>query len=193
MAKARKSRLCDHPCCDYRKTDKRLHPDLVGGNIITHLENISKLNEDIYPHFTYDSPLYRAIEKHVLSPDCILIERPKDLYYYRGCGAMRFIRVFIWARPTSPDDKMLILPRDKFSIEFSLSFIDSEEIKQKTFQVLIPLDLEVKFTQAKFDSWVDKIARKRKAENQKADLQQLSSLMAKYPGFVSEKSNEVQV
>lgn len=153
---------------------------LLGDNIFDHLINLRNGKSDMRSYFHWKSPVWRAIQCYFNEtkerwvnligehPDKILVTHP-------GTGADVTIKnAYIdWHK------------NDIMVLEIFVSFCDDNCNNEtvEMFTLHVPKDLELNFTQEKFDSWATEVANKRNEDIEKKEKATLLRLLDKYPEF----------
>lgn len=132
---------------------------LLGDNIFDHLINLRNGKSDMRSYFHWKSPVWRAIQCYFNEtkerwvnligehPDKILVTHP-------GTGADVTVKnAYIdWHK------------NDIMVLEIFVSFYDDDYNSEtvETFTLYVPKDLELNFTQEKFDSWATRSGKQKK-------------------------------
>jgi hypothetical protein len=183
---------------DAAKTHQPLNP-LLADNIIEHTRIYQRAESAINEYFRSYSKLFRAIHKHIGNPnaECYIIDLPQHcrIMRYSECGAaVHFKDLTVWGTQWKWDEatkRNVPYEVDHFGLDITVEYHDEEEDRSVTRQytINVPIDLEVNFTQEKFDAWISELAQKRKTEREAADKEALESLLKKHPTW-REKLNQ---
>jgi hypothetical protein len=161
---------------------------LVGANIVEHMKHAQNAHDATLNHFRYKSKLVRAIQDHcVNATDCLLIDKgERQISCHRGTGYAVSIREALAPFAMPGECQMIWLT---FSVGFSPLPDDAEyngydggHDIEKRMDVNVPADLELHFTQEKFNLWLNTTIRElRHKERDANNLKDLQKLLLKYP------------
>lgn len=154
-------------------------------NISEHLRKIRNFNTDVRHYFYWDSPVMKAIKKHLLGDAVTLITFPQDYcnldMEVRTCSAGPSIRFRnAYAADVYPHLDSLLEP-DFFYLEITVNFVSENDEVDKDYIFKIPIDLEENFDQEKFDIWAKQEGEKFFQTKKRKDLPVLEKLMKLYP------------
>jgi hypothetical protein len=174
---------------------------LYGGNFVSHLKMQSSVQDNTFSYFRYGSKLYRAIEEHICyARDCVLIARPGKVVMHRGSSGVSFKHAHLYADNwvNDPKDKgqfprQIPKPATVYNLQIEVEYVpagvrdiygddDDRPVKRSKFYIQVPIDLELNFTKAGFDAWVEDLQKKRdKDAGRQKDLEKLRKLVGQYP------------
>lgn len=153
---------------------------LEGDGIVPHLIKTRAMRQEAQRHFHFHSKLWRAIQEHILSKDCVLFERTGTVATYSagpGIGLERFNIPFNLEREPQ---NMVFDIRVSYWADSESS--DNRETRDEHYSVYFPATLESKFTKRKFNLWLEEKRKARDETRQVADIKTLQRLIEKYPG-----------
>jgi hypothetical protein len=155
-----------------------MNTKLLADNIIEHMRLTQEAQEEIRHYFHWNSKLWRAIEKDIAinyidgkRVESRLIDSVgRDVANSSASSGVSFRSARVWY-----DDFV------NFALEFHVSFepID-DDTDSKSYTLVVPDDLELNFTQEKFDLWAASIAQKRNEKQDLKDRALLKELLKKY-------------
>lgn len=148
---------------------------LVNGNIFDHMTKMRDMEEARFRYFHYVSDLWKAIQKHITyAKDCVLIDRKDAVMIHRAAYGVTLERTNLFS------------DKNYFAMTIKVEFVPQEEMHREcpntyveTFYLQPPIDLELNFTEGKFNAWLKELKRKRDTENLKEEKAELKRLMAK--------------
>lgn len=117
--------------------------ELYGKNIIEHIKMVDAAQETMRAYFIEKSSIWRAIVDHIMNSDvCVIIDRKN-----KACDVR-----FNTARSVISSEASLVFD---FFVDY-----DSESDQHHIF---VPIDLELDFTNKKFDNWLGQMAKEQLA------------------------------
>jgi hypothetical protein len=159
---------------------------LLAEDIIAHTRIVQSAESAIKTYFHRHSKLMRAIHKHIGNPnaECFIIDRPPNpICRYSECGAaVHFKDLTVYGVQFDKDNKPY-MPED-FQLTIEVEYEDEDTYNDtctRSYWISVPIDLEVNFTQEKFNAWVNGLAQKRKDEREAKDKEAMQTLLKKYP------------
>lgn len=162
--------------------------ELLAPDIIAHTRIYQDAESAIKKYFHFDSKLMRAIHKHIgYAKDCVLIDRPADICHYSECGAaVHFKDITVWGTQWKYNDETKRnepYEIDYFGLDITVEYHDENEDRDVTRQytINVPIDLEINFTEEKFNVWINELAQKRNLEREEKDKEAIKALLKKYP------------
>ena len=155
---------------------------LSGDNIIEHLGHLRDTQQAVNWHFRTDSKLWKAIRNHIgeAKPGkCCIINKHWHCASHRGLGwAISLNHAFTY---TNPSEKSFVL---EFRVEFEVDDEDTpkypKEVRRK-YRLDVPKDLELNFTELKFQTWLLRQKRLLEAETKDEIQHRISEFIAQYP------------
>lgn len=152
--------------------------DLLGSNIIEHLEACKKANETTRHYYYSVSKLFRAIQKYIYdsSNNCSLIkwpEKAKKIIMQRGLGPAITIKEAYLAGPK----EVLVY---KLQIEFETGDDYNYCAFNQVFYIYPPKELEINFDQIKFNEWIKSLENTKQEEQKEIDLKEFDKIKKKY-------------
>jgi hypothetical protein len=145
-------------------------------------------------YFFWHSSLWDALKKHICNEkECkVIVWEPDSLILSkRGNGsAIRLFEAGVYPLQADTDDSTK--EPLKYWITFEIDWAKKRDIGgysinidefTKTYTLDIPTDLEVRFTQEKFNSWTQKVNNDRELKIREQEIMLLKKLRKKYPGI----------
>jgi hypothetical protein len=162
--------------------------ELLAPNIIDHVRIMQKAEAAMRWYFHARSKLMRAIHKHISNPNapCVIIDRPYSIATYRGTGAaIHFKDMTVYGTQFDGNSKPYEV--DFYQLKIEVEYDDEDEGYKgdKIYMIDVPIDLEINFTEEKFDAWVGELAKKRASEKEAKDREVLEALLKKYPKWAN--------
>ena len=146
---------------------------LNGVNIIDYLFTLQEMKSQVSKHFNFDSPLWKAIYSHIHkeseNPAFFDIPQNYRISLVQGIG---FQSVLAYAF----NSKTIL-------IQFEVGFLeeDSNDNLVRSYHIECPVDLELDFTEEKFDGWLKEVRAKKDLKRTEEELEVLETLVKKYP------------
>jgi hypothetical protein len=177
-----------------------------GKNLVTFLRSLSDGKQEVFKYFHYDSKFWGALKQHICKAPrfACVIKLPArcKIPSYRGTGpAISFRSVHIGGGDCSSGEWQ---ESNRYCLKFAITFVlkdddymENPPTQEKTYELLVPFDLEKNFTQSKFDTWVNGIldaayAGKLAAIDKKlSQLQQMRDVLEKNAKLRLEKSRKI--
>lgn len=165
-----------------------------GKNLATFLRSLSDGKQEVFKYFHYDSKFWKALKKHICEAPryaCIIqLLAHHSIPSYRGTGpAISFRAAHIGGGDCSSGTWQ---ESKRYYLEFAITFVHKEcdymenpPTQEKTYEILVPFDLEINFTQGKFDAWVNGIldaaqeSRLEAIDKKAAQLKQMRDVIEK--------------
>ena len=151
---------------------------LFNANPIEHMRRINELKSDIGTYFYSSSPVWRAIKEHIGDSNietCAVIQLEGRVAAQGGSDGLSFKDWFAYHKG------------DIFRMEFTVTYYDNYidyynwDSFDRSYNVLVPIDLELNFTKKKFKAWLAGIKKARDENTKAGDLKELARLQKKYP------------
>jgi hypothetical protein len=161
---------------------------LLADNIIDHIRKVQDAEMATRNYYNRNSKCWRAIVKHIADPnnECWIIDnRPENIHRCSGTGPVIHVDdTTVWGtqfRGSGPTFESYEV--DEYELRFSISYYDEDDDrdKSKSYSVRIPIDLEINFTQEKFDAWVEGLKKSKIAIKEDKERKELAKLLEKYP------------
>jgi len=166
----------------YQEFVAEILDELVNRNIVDHILKLNEMENARQRYFYLISPVWKAIRDHISrSKECGLIKRDERLIRsYRGLGASVQLKNVHLPKIDNP--------KNILDFEIEVEYIQEGEegaerpaTYKKKYWINVPSELELDFTQRKFENWVKKEKAKMDAEIKKSDLEKIKQLKKKYP------------
>jgi hypothetical protein len=169
-----------------------MHP-LLATNIVEHLKIVQKARRATDEHFRGRSDFFDALREHVrvaTDAKCVIDREGRAVSCHRGTG---------YAVTLADPCVHFALPGEVEHMSFNLRVgfeplenDDAYETRafrdvEREFRLDCPVDLELNFTQAKFDLWAKATKEKLDAERLKKERKQLDRLLKRHPKYATEK------
>lgn len=131
-----------------------------------------------------------AIKKHISdNQPCDLIEAPRDEYgeYLKLAVYPETNTAVIFKRAKICETSV---KSNCFSLEFYVRFYSDQDLEDgtvvKSYNLIVPNDLEENFTQEKFDAWAKEQGSNLREATKKSELALLKTLVERYPKELKE-------
>lgn len=162
-----------------------IDPPLLALDIIAHMLASSRAIEATRVHFTRKSRLWRAIRDHIADDsDCVLIERKGRIASFRGTGAsVNFVEAQAHRQLGGNGSGVAEFFTLTVSVRYWLEPGDDEnrDTTQEDYRIMVPIDLELAFSDRKFSAWLSKLRRIRNSDHEAKDMADLKRLVKSYP------------
>lgn len=171
---------------DITKTNK-----LLASDIIEHTRIYQEAKNAIKSYYYFNSNLMRAIQKHIArAENCVLIDRTGQVNWDSSGYAVRFKDIMVFGpqwrynKETGRDERYEL---DYFNLDIVVEYYNEEDDKTENNQytIKVPIDLEINFTQEKFDAWINEMTEKFKIKQEKKDKETFDALRKNYPQWFS--------
>lgn len=131
------------------------------GSFVAHMNLLGKVKSELEHYFRIKSKCWRAIVDHLYKiKDCVIVQHPKDYFIpfdHAHGPCIRTKSAFLYVDQTAT----------VYGLSMAVTYVHEEERDsyrpngtERHYHIQVPIDLEVEFTQEKFDAW---IAHKRAA------------------------------
>jgi hypothetical protein len=162
------------------------NPTLHGGNIIEHMKHVHEVKDAQWRYFYWQSRVFKAIQQHIeRAEDCVLIQRHRKLLFHRGHGAVSFNDAHHYVGEVKDGQHV---PSKVFNLMITVHFGEDEEndlgAEDRKYYLNVPIDLELDFSPAKFDAWIEGLRQERDAKQLAKDTEDLKRLIGKNPKLV---------
>lgn len=158
--------------------------------LVAHMRLQADLQDELHKYFYFKSPTWKAIIREVSQKkrDNGLVVIPKDMHIptHRGTGpAMSFKGAWMPGLDYLPGG--VKKEQDYFGIRFVIGYVyddddsDMPNEKEKTYDLNVPTDIELNFTQDKFDAWVATVKAERDKFDRDHAKMQLDEIRLKFP------------
>lgn len=172
-----------------KKTDRPRMYALTGANIQQHLEYAQAAERATHSHFRLYSLFVKALAEHVRTAsdaDCVVDREGRSVSCHRGTGYAIELKDPILHFALPGETKMLSFklhvgyePLDDDPERDSLGNRDVERV----YRLYIPIDLELNYTQEKFNLWAKKMKSELDAEKLEKERAQLDRLLARHQDY----------
>jgi hypothetical protein len=162
------------------------------GNIIEHLFIFQDMKSEIIRYYHFDSKLINAIVDYIYhNSNNVFIRVPDDYFIecHRGTGAaISFKHVTVYknyeVKPATCEEVF------RLDLSITLTHDETEMERYENISFLVPVDLELNFTEEKFNKWIDGLEKGKNAREEVEELKVLEKLQKKYPNHcVTVKDN----
>ena len=136
-------------------------------NVIEDMRKMFKMKYDIRDHFSRHSKCFRAIRHHIRNAQkCAFFDIEE------GGSDVDFSNFHIHSDSST-----------EFDITVSVEIEDDDSYNNEYVdrRIIIPVDLEVNFTEKKFNTWVAKLLREKREKEKEIAIKELSRLGKLYP------------
>lgn len=151
---------------------------LEGGGIVAHLVKSRQMDQEARRHFHFKSKLWRAIQDHIQSKDCVLFKRHGVVATYSAGPGIALEDAYIPIHLDKETQNMVFKIRVSY---WSEPGNDNRETFEERYSIYFPASLEGSFTPRKFNLWLQEKRRERDAKQSAEDLKTLERLMLAYP------------
>lgn len=161
---------------------------LFGGNIIEHIRKMGNMEMARLDYFYWVSSLWRAIQEHISKAnDCVLIKRENKIRWEKMHGPCIYLRRTHSYADSWRDIKDKRIPAKVFAMVFDVEYIPKSQIDHKwpletyhkTYDINVPIKLELNFTKKGFNKWITELRDKRNSEEKEQDIAELKRLQAR--------------
>jgi hypothetical protein len=156
-------------------------------NIIDHIKKMQDDERVLRDYYRSQSKLMSAIIYHLVREPRVLIDCDKPIPCYRGTGyGIHFVEATVCGTQYNGNKPYEV---DYYYLKFSVDFEDEDYSEGKytqNFEIRVPKDLEVNFTQEKFDQWIGKLLEEKYAIIKHKDREKFDELARKYPEWLND-------
>jgi len=145
-------------------------------NVVGKLKDIATFSEEVRQYYYFKSKLWKAIQKHIESKECVILRKRSDarLAYYRGTSSVKLESVK-YRRNFNIDEPPTIYLEFKVKIDYcfgSTNYFEPDYSADtvETHRLYIDPDLETNFSEKAFEKWVEK-QRKEHEEEEKGKIE----------------------
>ena len=162
----------------------------MADDIIAHVRLMQDGERETKMYFRSDSEAWTAIQKHIsYAKECAFFERTDSIRSYRGTGpAVHFRDITVYGTQFKGSTPYEV---DFFQIDVDIEFENDEyadETRHDRLHINVPFDLELNFTQEKFDAWIAEKLEERKKKEGNKDREIFDTLLKKYPEWFNRET-----
>lgn len=150
-------------------------------NIEDALKMTAEVKEHISRYFHYKSLFFKALQKQICDKESEngIIYFPKDMSV--SCSISGVGILFKEASISH-----FHIDQNFYKLKFEVHYVYNEQdnydvVDEREYKIDVPLDLEMNFTQEKFDKWVEQKGEEDKTRKEKELRHELSRVKSRYP------------
>lgn len=160
------------------------------GGFVAHLRAIADHEEELGKYYHFASKFWRAIVDHLYNiPTCVILDHPANHYIpfdhaHGPCISFKGAHLFPrdYSEPGKPKEQKV------FNLSVRITYIHDDNRDEfnpvsfeRAYALHVPLDLEVDFTQEKFNAWIEEKRKFHEDADRRAAAATIKQLRDKFP------------